>query len=153
MKKRISSPGIFFRKRVVPLMMLAFVASAFAVSMKAEMPPGQSRWTFFVIAGVMALMAFVLWKLLLSDLADEVHDLGEALLVKNKGIEATIPLRNIAKVTVSHFSNPVRVTVRLSVPCELGDKIVFEPLRKWAGFGSRGDEIAVDLNRRRALAG
>ncbi|MDB6075911.1 MAG: hypothetical protein JWO89_3551 [Verrucomicrobiaceae bacterium] len=153
MKKRLSAPGTFLKKRVMPFMMLAFLAIFLSVALKAQVPPSQSRWAFLIPGMMMVPLFFILWKFLLSDLADEVYDLGGSLLVKNRGIEASIPLRNIARVTVSHFSNPVRVTVRLSVPCELGDKIVFEPLLKWGGFGSRGREIADDFERRRTLAG
>ena len=149
--KRISTTGTFLRKRVFPIMMLAAPALFVAVSFRLEMPPGQNRWPLIFIPGAVALVGFVLWKLLISDLVDEVYDLGEALLVRNKGTEVNIPLSNISKVTVSNFTNPVRVTVRLMVPCELGDKIVFEPLHKWAGFGSRGQKIVGDLERRCAL--
>lgn len=146
--KRLSSPGTFFQKRVFPVIWFAGVFLGLITIFFIDPKPGQSRTPFFFIMPGMAVFGYVLMRHLVFDLVDEVHDLGDSLLVKNRGVEASVPLRNINKVTVSQFSKPVRITLTLGVPCELGDKIVFEPLRKWAGFGSQGNAIADGLHRR-----
>lgn len=87
--------------------------------------PGESILPFLLVPLVMAVFGYVLFRKLLFDLVDEVYDLGDTLLVRNKGMEVHIPLTNIINVSASTFTNPPRITLRLREPCDLGKDISF----------------------------
>ena len=126
------------------------LAIALVVICFTEPKPGQSRTPLFFLLPGVAVFGYVLMSKLVFDLVDEVHDLGATLLVKNRGVDVQIPLRNIAHVGFCNATNPPRITLELSVPCEFGDKIVFIPTRKWTIL-SKGQEITNDLQRRIAI--
>lgn len=48
---------------------------------------------------IAAIVGYVLMKWLLFDLMDEVYDQGDALLLRNKGKEIRIPLKEIKNVS------------------------------------------------------
>lgn len=78
-----------------------------------------------------------------------MQDGGNCLPVRNGSIEQRIPLVNIMNVGMSRFTNPKRLTLRLRIPCELGDGISFIP--KSTGFRLNPfarNAVAEDLMRR-----
>ena len=83
----------------------------------------------WVVAMVlMALLGFVLIRKLVWDLADEVYDCGDTLLVRNRGVEDLIPLANVVNISVTTLTNPPRVELRLALPSKLGSEVVFSPV-------------------------
>ncbi len=74
---------------------------------------------FALGAGMLLLQKFSL------DPVDEVWLEGEELLVRNKGKEVRVPLREVVKMTPSKWLNPKRLTIALAQPTALGEKIVF----------------------------
>lgn len=56
---------------------------------------------------------YLLMKFLIFDLADEVFDCGDYLLVKQGKIERKIPLADIINVNYTPMMNPPRVTIQL----------------------------------------
>lgn len=80
---------------------------------------------------IMAVFGFIIMKKLVWDLADEVDDGQDFLLVRNRGEEEQVPLSNIMNVSSTVFMNPPRVTLRLVTPGKFGQEITFTPT---AGF-------------------
>ena len=70
---------------------------------------------------------YLIMRWLVLDLADEVWDDGDALIVKNRGREVRILLADIMNLGYSGFQNPPRVTLYLRQPTELGREIAFIP--------------------------
>ncbi len=94
----------------------------------------------------MAIFGYVIMKKLVFDLADEVWDTGDALLVKNKNEEELIPLTNIINVSYSVMVNPPRVTLTLRQPCRFGKEVSFSPPVRFVPF-SKSPIIAELIER------
>jgi hypothetical protein len=134
--KRISSRQTFFIKRIFPaiwfgVLVLVLVVSIAAPAARKGLLPGM-----LFVPLIMAVFGFVIMKKLVFDLADEVWDDGDALVVKSKGWEERIDLANIINVSSSTMTNPPRVTLTLRDPCHLGKEITFFP-QKGPGFFGR----------------
>jgi hypothetical protein len=133
--KRISSKMTFFYKRVFPIVMLGFlllfVTGALATQRSANPPPAAF---FFLVAGFIAVVFFFVFRKLIFDLVDEVWDAGDALIVRNKGQEDSIPLPDIINVGYTQFVNPPRVTLWLRTAGRFGDKVAFCPPVRFSPF-------------------
>lgn len=77
------------------------------------------------VAGFAAGLGALLWQKFSLSPVDEVWLEGATLLVRKKGVEARIPLRNIVKMTPSRLLNPKRLTITLREASPLGQSIVF----------------------------
>ena len=82
---------------------------------------------FIVVPCLMAVFGFFFMRKFIWDLADEVFDGGDFLLVKYRGAEDKILLANIMNVSASASTNPPRITLRLIKPSKLGNEISFSP--------------------------
>ena len=122
--ERISSGQTFFMKRVFPAFWLGAIALAAVVLV---IDRGTPPLAMFVVPVAMLAIGGVVFRKLLWDLADEVRDGGSFLLVRRGGIEERIPLANVVNVSVSQFTNPRRLALRLRTRGKLGDEIVFIP--------------------------
>ncbi len=120
---RISSRATFWVKRVLPTVWFGFLALTALRTLAA----GRYAQDALMLVGlvVLAIAGFVLIKELLWNLADEVYDLGDRLVVRNAGDEETIELSNVMNVNVSSTMNPRRITLRLVTPVKFGSEIVF----------------------------
>ncbi|WHZ18838.1 MAG: hypothetical protein OJF55_000987 [Rhodanobacteraceae bacterium] len=125
----ISSRQTFFAKRIFPAIWLGGVALVLILGVTANVSHASSpgNIVFLLVPALMLVFGFLLFRKLLWDLADEVQDGGDYLLVRKGAIEKRIPLADILNVSMSQFTNPKRVTLRLRSPCELGDEIAFIP--------------------------
>ena len=123
--KLLSSSGTYWQKRVFPFLWFGGLGLFMVGGGIMPAGPWQSRLPFVVIPLFMAVFGYTLFRKLLFDLADEVYNLGDTLLVRNKGMEVHIPLTNIIIVSASTFTNPPRITLRLREPCDLGKDISF----------------------------
>ena len=94
----------------------------------------------------MAIFGYVIMKKLVFDLADEVWDTGDGLLVKNKNEEELIPFTNIINVSYSVMVNPPRVTLTLRQPCRFGKEVSFSPPVRFVPFSK--SLIIADLIER-----
>ena len=121
--KAISWRRTAFLKRVFPVLwfgsLAAFVALAVATGEAVKDP--------LLVVVPLAIMAlgFVLMKGLVWIVADEVLDLGDALLVRKGRLQQRVPLTDIRQVAVATNMNPPRITLRLDKPGELGSDIAF----------------------------
>ena len=125
--KLISSTNTFFHKLIVPLCAGLFCAVLVIGALLDQLKPGGSRIAAVIGPLLMAGLSFMLlWQRNVC-LADEVYDLGDALLVRKQGTEAKIALRNISNVTTAGGRGATRVILTLVNPCEFGTEIVFIP--------------------------
>lgn len=147
----ISSKQTFFTKRIFPAIWLGGVALFLVFGAAANLSHASSpdNIVFLLVPVFMLVFGFLLFRKLLWDLADEVQDGGDYLLVRKGAIEKRIPLADIFNVSMNQFTNPKRVTLRLRSPGELGDEIAFIP--KMPGFGLNPfarNPVVEDLMRR-----
>lgn len=109
-----------------------------------------------IVPVIMVVIGYILFRKLLFDLADEVWDDGDALVVRNAGVEERVALRNIINIGYSLLTNPERVTLTLRDAGPLGKDITFMPMRRpfsfqWLARNPIIDELIerVDQARRR----
>jgi hypothetical protein len=122
---KISSKWTFFHKRIFPFAFFGFIAFFFADSW--DHPDHEPDFMFYIVPVVMAVFMFGIMKKFVWDLADEVYDSGDSLLVRRRGEEERINLSNIINVNVSSSANQPRITLRLDKPGRLGREVAFSP--------------------------
>jgi hypothetical protein len=122
--QRLSSRRTYYDKRITPIVMCAVLLGFGAAAAIHDPPPFP-----LVSLVLLAIVFFAIIKFVILDLADEVWDAGDALIVRNKGQEDRIPLAAISKVRYSPYKDP-RVTLWLRTPSLFGEKITFAaPIR------------------------
>ena len=125
--KRISSRMTGFLKRGLPVLLLGLVAAVvgiLALGKHATPVP----WVVLVsLPVILFTIVAVLLKTLVFDLADEVHDAGDHLVVRKGDITERVALKDIANIGWTVMINPPRVTLTLRKPGRLGKEIVFSP--------------------------
>lgn len=126
---KISSKSTFFYKKGFPVLRFGFLAFFIATALLEG--PVEKDPVFLIGAliapCIMAVFGFVFFRKLLWNLADEVYDCGDFLLVKYRGEEVNVPLSNIMNVNASLLINPPRITLRLVRPVKFGTEIAFSP--------------------------
>ncbi len=146
----ISSALTTFHKRVVPVLWAGVLAVLLATSIASREPAA------IVMAGVglavIGGLALVILKRLVWDLADEVQDYGDYLVVRRGDEEERIPLANIVKVDGTRFVNPPRVTLCVAPATRFGEEIAFMPVMKFKFNPVAKDAIVTELSGRVDLA-
>jgi len=125
--RKISSNQTFWYKKIFPVMWFGFLTLMFATIGLSMQRSGDFVVAPLIVLPVLAIFGYCLMRVLVFDLADEVWDDDNSLVVKNGTIEERIPLSNIANISYQS-SRPPRATLTLGEPCRLGKKIVFSPL-------------------------
>ena len=152
----ISSRMTFFSKRVFPVLWFGFLAIFAGLSLIPAVQIGaDSQLGFFVVPALMAAFGYFLMRKLVFNLVDEVWDDGETLVVKNRGQEERIALRDIKNVGYSPYINPPRVTLSLRRPTAFGEEINFAAPTRFVPF-SKSPAIVelidrVDLARQKKV--
>src|SRR5579875_3300113 len=103
--ERISYGGTFFIKVIFPAFWFVFLAAFMIVGVSAN----AWKQPIFIIQPLV-MMAF-----------------GYFLLVRKGPVEQRIPLANVMNVSMSQFTHPRRLTLRLRTSCAFGDEIAFIP--------------------------
>jgi hypothetical protein len=119
--KRISSQMTFFYKRVFPIAWFGLLVCFMAVSLIS----GVRDPMIFIVPIGMMIFGFITMQKLTFDLVDEVVDLGDALLIRNRGREDRVALADIINVSQSQMVNPPRVTLQLRRASAFGSRIAF----------------------------
>jgi hypothetical protein len=125
---RISSESTYFYKRVFPIFWFGFLAFFFCMAIGigiSQKKLAVEFVPFIVIPLLLAAFGYSLMKWIVFDLVDEVWDAGSYLIVKNKGNEERIALKDVINVNYSGFMNPPRVTLLLRESSEFGTEISF----------------------------
>lgn len=146
MLKRITGPSTFFYKWLFPLLFFGFLC--LFVSIAFFGPPARPRLVFLVPPLLMLVFGYLLMRKLVWDLADEVWDGGDHLVVVLSGQRETVPLANIMNVSASTLINPPRITLRLIHPGRLGQEIIFSPPRNSLFNPFARNTVADDLTER-----
>jgi len=122
--EKISYGGTFFFKVVFPGFWFVFLTAFMLIGVFRN---DRSQAMFVIQPVLMMVFGFFLFHKMVWDLADEVRDGGSFLLVRKGSVKQRVLLANVMNVSMSQFSNPKRLTLRLRTPCEFGDEIVFIP--------------------------
>jgi hypothetical protein len=110
----------------------------------------QKSPVLLVMVAIIGVGGFYFTKTSLRNLADEVYDCGDCLLVKKRGEQDRVPLSNITSVKFSTDARgvPARITLKLAEPGMFGTEISFaSPPRIYLSYPRR-NEVAEDLAAR-----
>lgn len=143
---KISSGGTRFNKVFFPILWFGFLAVF--VGIGALSGAILDDILFLVVPLGMAVFGYFIMKHLVWDLADEVYDGGEFLLVRKAGEEERILLSNIINVNTSTHMNPPRVTLRMAGPSRFGQEVAFIPARPFSLNPFAKIQAIEDLIRR-----
>lgn len=148
--QRISSKMTFVAKRLFPAIWLGGVSLGLVAGIFSFVQQRtHDSLPLLLIPLAMLVFGYFLFRKLVWDLADEVQDGGTFLLVRRGPVEQRVQLSNVLNVSMSQFTNPRRLTLRLRAPCEFGDEIAFIPKSPgWQLNPFARNPIAEDLIRR-----
>lgn len=132
--QRISSRNTFFAKRVFPIIWFGFLALFFLGPLAARKSTPSLPVAVFLVPAFMAVFGYFLMKKLVFDLADEVLDAGDALVVRFGSEQERIPLSEIINVSYTYMVNPNRVTLTLRTPGQFGKEVSFSPPARFVPF-------------------
>ncbi len=143
----ISSSGTFYYKRIFPTF---FFGVVLIVSLVVLIPGAAAKQPqILVILPVLAIFGYFIMQRFVWDLADEVLDMGDHLIVRKSGREIHVRIADIINVSVALMQNPPRITLRLASPSELGSDIAFMVKRDSAFNPFKAScSVADDLIRR-----
>jgi len=141
--KKISSALTFFFKRVFPVLWFGLLALAFLVAATILFSGKKIDVMSLAVPVILAILGYFLMKNMVFDLADEVWDAGDSIVLRNKGIEVRIPLADIINISYSVLTNPPRVTLSLREPSRLGKELSFSPPLCWFPF--QKSPLVLDL--------
>ncbi|MCL2297589.1 MAG: hypothetical protein FWC38_01920 [Proteobacteria bacterium] len=146
----ISSRSTFisYKYLVLPLLwlLLIFVYAIIGSAVRDGLGIG-------MLAAMLLLAFAVSWRFycFMKPFADEVLDMGDALLVRKSGEQAHIPLIDIASFEDrSHGRNDTYYLITMRAPSILGGEIAFFPSNNVDGtpWRSRNESIYDSLSRR-----
>jgi hypothetical protein len=142
--KRISSQQTWMVKWFMPFLIVSWLLGALiAVTTASFKTPADA--VFIGIAMVVVLVVFgSVYAKLIWPMVDRVDDVGDALVVRRRGVEERIRLSQFINVSEAGRGNPRRIALRLRTPGRFGDEIVFMPPSGFRLPFSR-DPIAEDL--------
>lgn len=141
--QRISSRYTFFYKKIFPIFWFGFLA--FFIFQTVSNGAFQKSPISLVVPCLMAIFGFVIFKKLLWELADEVYDDGDYLLVRNNGQEEMLRLSDIMNVSATTNMNPPRITLRLIESGKFGAEVSFFPTTAFTLNPFAKNPVAEDL--------
>jgi hypothetical protein len=144
--KKISGGSTFYYKRVLPVMLFGLPVFLLYVTFSA--PHGPPPLLGLLPMLVLVPIFYLMLRKLVWDLADEVWDGGDHLVVKIGADSETVPLANIMNVSASTLVNPPRITLRLVNPGRFGQEISFSPPRNSIFSPFARNAVADDLIER-----
>jgi hypothetical protein len=123
---RISSKWTFFYKFVFPIFWFGFIVLFLVITLFVPTRSGQSPpIPALIVPIIMFVIGYFLMKKFVFDLADEVWEDGDTLVVKNRGQEQRIAFNEIKNVNYSPMMSPPRVVLSLRRPTVFGDQVAF----------------------------
>lgn len=115
----VSSKMTFFYKRVFPVIWFGFLLLLIAFGLFS------ASTSFLIAALLMGVFGYWMMKKVMFNLADEVLDAGNALVVRSGGQEERITLSDIKNVNYSPYMYPPQVTLSVRRHTVFGDTIAF----------------------------
>jgi hypothetical protein len=88
----------------------------------------------FIVPVFMAAIGYLMMKHMIFNLADEVLDAGDALIVRFGSEQERIPLSEIINISYTYMQNPSRVTLTLRTPSRFGKEVSFMPPQRFFPF-------------------
>ena len=135
--KRISSSWTFYYKRVFPVFWFGFLLVFISIPFMRESHTGSlPPIPFFVGPILMMVVGYFIMRKFVFDLADEVWDDGDSLVVRNRGEEQRVALADIKNVNYTPLMHPPRVVLSLRQAAGLGDQIAFCAPVRFVPFAS-----------------
>ena len=118
--KRISRTS-FILKRLLPFFIIGILLLMPLIALI------EGRFSILVIVIPALIIAFTLFimRKLVWELADEVYDAGEFLLVRRGGDEQKIYFSDIVNINYQGFTSPSRISVLCRTPGAFGNEVVF----------------------------
>jgi hypothetical protein len=132
--QRLSSRGTFWNKRIFPLIWFGMLAFFFFVPLRDLRSQGGMPAVFFIVPVLMAAFSYFLFKKMFFDLADEVFDAGDSLIVRFGSEQERVLLSEIINISYSYMANPARITLTLRTPGRFGKEISFMPPQRLIPF-------------------
>jgi len=141
--KKISNNYIFIPKRILPLLAVVFLLFISTLIFKTGMI-NQIKATLWLTIIAM-IFGYIILKIFVWDLMDEVEDCEKYLIVTLNGEKETISLENIININAETMLTPPRITLRLRSSGKFGNEVPFCPKTKFSLNHFRKNEIAEDL--------
>ncbi|MFT6177792.1 MAG: hypothetical protein ACJAQT_000960 [Akkermansiaceae bacterium] len=110
MKRQLSSSTPYFYKKVFPAIWFGALSLFLVGAIAGSIQGGTFHTSIIVFLTVMLGFGYLIMKILVFDLMDQVTEDGNALIVRNKDSEERILLLNIINVNDNSFVNPPRIT-------------------------------------------
>jgi len=149
--KLLSSKMTFFYKRVFPVLWFGIILVALGVLVAGGLHDKHGKpvpAAAFLPPAVLLVIGGLVMKYLLFDLADEVFDGVEFLVVRKGGVEEKILFGNVRNVSFQSLINPPRVTLSLREDTRLGREIAFIPPWRFAeAFRGRNPVVESLIDR------
>ena len=99
----------------------------------------------FIAPALLIVFGWVFFKSFLWDVADEVHDAGDALRVHYRRDEETIAFADVLDVSITRFASPQRISLRLARAGRFGEQVVFIPNGNRFGAGISGGKTIAGM--------
>jgi len=131
---RLSSAGTSIHKRIFPGLFFGISGIMFFALLVGVIKDGQNMNS---LLGPIALatIGYVMMRLFVWVLVDEVWDDNDSLVVRNNGREVRIDLLYIININHSICSRPEYVKLTLREPCVFGSTIKFLPPYRFFTWG------------------
>src|SRR5262249_32644175 len=115
----------FLYKRVFPISFFALLVVFFCAGLYRGMATGGDYppLPFFIAPIIVFFIGYVILRMMVFDMVDQVFDCGDTLLIRNGGKEDRVALADTVNVSYSAFVNPARVTLMLRKPSIFGTEI------------------------------
>lgn len=138
--KKISTPYMTSIKGT-PYLIVFMMAVMFVLMLVNRVY--ETKPSMFLLPIGMAIVGYYIAKMNARDLADEVYDCGDSLLVRMSGEEERISLASI--VNVNFNTPPSRITLTLDPPGKFGGRILFTPPPQVYWGPNPDNPVALDL--------
>jgi hypothetical protein len=142
----LSSRWTWTTKKITPLMI--FIGIPSLLFMPKDDDFGGVKG--YLMLALLFVVAAVGWWFFVADLADEVEDHGDWLLVRRGDVEEKVLLTDIMLVKDSGRGDSPRIVLRLLKPGQFGRQIAFMPRRDvgWSFNPFAKTEVGEDLTER-----
>lgn len=128
--RRISARNTLFYKRVFPLIWIGLVALIVGLTVATGRRGHGVPLPALLLPAFAFGIGWFMLRRLVSDLADEVWDEGDALRVRFGPDEERIALADIVNIGYTILVNPARVTLTLRNPGRFGRDVTFSPVQR-----------------------
>ncbi len=118
------SASSFFTRRLFPWLWLALAALLLLTLLEG---PANTNLPLLLGPAVLIFLGVAYARKLTRELADEVYDCGDRLLVRRGQQEEYVAFSNIINVSFTRALHPARITLQLAQPGLFGAEIVFQP--------------------------